>query len=120
MVYSLCTTFSSSTFRVLEAMGVFALSLSPDGKQVAAAGWGTMAAYLGRLDEALLAEVVERSGKCDILVNGAGVNSATPFLEVAGEEYDRIMELNTRAVFFACQVFGAYFIENGIEASIIN
>ncbi len=70
--------------------------------------------------EALLAEVVERSGSCDILVNGAGVNSATPFAEISEDEYDRIMALNTRAVFRACQVFGAWFIENEVEASIIN
>jgi len=70
--------------------------------------------------EKLLAEVISRSGKCEILVNGAGINSPTPFLDVPEDEYDRIFEVNTKAVFLACQVFGAYFLENDIHASIIN
>ncbi len=68
----------------------------------------------------LLDQVLERSGGCQILVNGAGVNSATPFLDISEEEYDRIMNINTKAVFLASQVFGRYFVENKIPASIIN
>jgi len=70
--------------------------------------------------EKLLSEVVETSGQCDILINGAGVNAATPFLEIPEEEYDRIFSTNTKAVFLACQVFGQYFLDNGVDASIIN
>jgi len=70
--------------------------------------------------EAILADVIDRSGSCEILINGAGINSATPFLDVPEDEYDRIFEVNTKAVFLACQVFGAYFLDNDIHASIIN
>lgn len=68
----------------------------------------------------LLDTVLERSGKVDILVNGAGINSPTPFLDVPEEEYQRIIDTNLSAVFRACQVFGRYFIDEGRAASIIN
>ncbi len=70
--------------------------------------------------QALLNEVVGKSGQCDLLINGAGVNAPTPFLEVEEQEYDQIFAINTKAVFLACQVFGGYFLKNGISASIIN
>lgn len=70
--------------------------------------------------EDLLATVLERSGRVDILVNGAGVNSPTPFFEISEEEYDRIQLTNQKAVVLACQVFGKYLVEAGRGGSVIN
>jgi NAD(P)-dependent dehydrogenase (short-subunit alcohol dehydrogenase family) len=64
--------------------------------------------------------VIERSGKIDILINGAGVNSPTPFFEIEKEEFQHIFDINLLATMQACQVFGQYFIERGDPASIIN
>lgn len=70
--------------------------------------------------EALLAAVLAKSGRVDIVVNGAGINSATPFLDITEEEFDRIMRVNVKGVFFGCQIFGKYLVERGQGGSIIN
>ena len=64
--------------------------------------------------------VIERSGRIDILINGAGVNSATPFFEIDKDECQSIFEINFQATMQACQVFGRYFMDHGEPASIIN
>jgi len=70
--------------------------------------------------EQLLQTVLARSGRVDIVVNGAGVNSATPFLEIAEDEFDRIIKINLKGVFLGCQIFGRYLVERGQGGSIIN
>jgi len=68
----------------------------------------------------LLDTVLKRSGQVDIVINGAGVNSPTPYLEIAEEEFDRIIDINLKGVFLGCQVFGKYLVERGEGGSIIN
>jgi len=70
--------------------------------------------------EGLLAAVLQRSGRVDIVVNGAGINSATPFFEITEEEFDRILRVNVKGVFLGCQVFGKHLVDRGQGGSIIN
>jgi NAD(P)-dependent dehydrogenase (short-subunit alcohol dehydrogenase family) len=70
--------------------------------------------------QSLLETVLAKSGKVDIVVNGAGVNSATPFLDIGEEEFDRIVNINLKGVFLGCQIFGKYLVERGGGGSIIN
>jgi NAD(P)-dependent dehydrogenase (short-subunit alcohol dehydrogenase family) len=70
--------------------------------------------------EQLLARALALHGKVDVVVNGAGVNSATPFLEIGEDEFARIVDINLKGVFLGCQVFGKYLVERGEGGSIIN
>lgn len=68
----------------------------------------------------LLDQVVEKSGKVDILINGAGVNSPTPALEITDDEFHHILDVNLVGTLRACQVFANYFLSREIPGSIIN
>jgi NAD(P)-dependent dehydrogenase (short-subunit alcohol dehydrogenase family) len=67
----------------------------------------------------LLADVLAKFGHVDILVNGAGVNSPTPFFDIAEEEFDKIITVNLKGLMLACQIFGRHMVERG-SGSIIN
>ena len=71
-------------------------------------------AALSALRDRLLAR-----GPVDILVNGAGTNSPTPFLEIAESEVDRILSVNVKSVILGCQVFGEAMVKAG-RGAIIN
>lgn len=70
--------------------------------------------------EDLLTAVLLRAGKVDILVNGAGAGSGTPFLEVTDEELDRMLDINFKSTFRTCQIFGQFFIDHHEPCSVIN
>ena len=69
---------------------------------------------------ATLEAVLKRFGRVDILINAAGVNSATPFFEITEEEWHRILDIDLKGVFLACQVFGKAMVDAGRGGSIIN
>ncbi|MEZ5376878.1 MAG: SDR family oxidoreductase [Acidimicrobiales bacterium] len=91
-------------------------------------GWDVVFEPCDVADRAELRTLVDRIGNShgvvDILVNGAGVNSATPFLDIDDDELDRIVGINQLAVVRACQEFGRSMVlraqTDGIGASIIN
>jgi NAD(P)-dependent dehydrogenase (short-subunit alcohol dehydrogenase family) len=73
---------------------------------------------------ALVERVLSSYGRIDVLVNSAGTNAPTPFLEIDDAELERIVAANVMTVTRACQEFGRYFVErastSGVGASIVN
>jgi NAD(P)-dependent dehydrogenase (short-subunit alcohol dehydrogenase family) len=67
----------------------------------------------------LLADVLAKLGRVDVLVNGAGVNSPTPFFDITGEEFDKIITVNLKGLILACQIFGKHMVGQK-SGSIIN
>lgn len=70
--------------------------------------------------EDALETIKKRLGIPHILVNAAGINSTTPFFDITEDEWNNILNINLKGVFFACQVFGKAMVESGKGGSIIN
>ncbi len=68
----------------------------------------------------LLAASLKLTGKVDMLVNCAGINVGTPFLEVDPAQWNKIFAVNLTGTMEACQVFIASMLKNENGGSILN
>lgn len=68
----------------------------------------------------LLAAAVERFGAVDFLVNNAGIAERKPMGEMDVPEWDRVMAINLRAVFFCAMEFMAHAKAAGRGGAILN
>lgn len=58
--------------------------------------------------------------KISILVNSAGVTQKCSFYDLSEKEYDKIMEINVKGVYFLSRSVSKYMIENGVKGNILN
>jgi NAD(P)-dependent dehydrogenase (short-subunit alcohol dehydrogenase family) len=71
-------------------------------------------------DPSALRSLINTLHRVDILVNNAGGNNPVSFLEVTREDFDHLVDLNVRSLFFATQAAMRKMVELGVRGSIIN
>lgn len=63
--------------------------------------------------------IEDQLGPVQLLVNGAGINSATPFFDITEEDWDSVSNSQIKSTLFGCQVFGRTMVKNRC-GSIVN
>jgi len=92
--------------------------------QIRAAGSDGIAlqADLGQLPEIdnLIQQSVAKFGCIDILVNNAGLEKRAPFWEVQESDYDLVLHVNLKGVFFTTQAFVKHLMSRKAPGRIVN
>lgn len=103
---------------------VFGRSPVPADLTARAVGLGRQVSFvaLDLADSEAVADAAQRvlsTHRVDILVNNAGTQDRYPALDFPLQAWDRVLDINLRAVFQLCQLFGAPMVERG-AGKIIN
>ncbi len=122
----LCGEMARALARAGVAVAVMDLRLEKAGTvagEIIDAGGRAMALDIDVVDkarhQACLNAIVTAFGGVDILINGAGHNAPTPFMEIPLDEWRAIIDSHVTGTMLACQVFGAHMLERE-AGSIIN
>lgn len=68
----------------------------------------------------MVSESIQNFGKLDILVNNAGMEKNASFWDVTEEDYDNVLNVNLKGVFFATQALVQHLKETNRPGKIIN
>ncbi|GLV55204.1 glucose-1-dehydrogenase [Dictyobacter sp. S3.2.2.5] len=68
----------------------------------------------------LIQQTVEHFDRVDIMVNNAGMEIHSPFLDVTEEQFDRVMGVDLKGSFFCAQAAAREMIKRKIAGRIIN
>jgi NAD(P)-dependent dehydrogenase (short-subunit alcohol dehydrogenase family) len=99
------------------------IELTHVADQIGDAGGDALAVEMDLRDiesiESAIAATVAHYGKLDVLVNNAGVGTNHDALDLDPTDWDDLMAVNLRGLFFACQAAGRHMIARG-SGRIIN
>lgn len=68
----------------------------------------------------LVQATVDRYGRLDVIVNNAGIETRSSILDTTPEQFDKVLDVNLRGVFFATQYAAQQMIAQGGGGRIIN
>lgn len=103
--------------RDMDALQRLASEIESEGGQVL-----TVALDMQDLDNirAVVNQAVQHFGKLDILVNNAGLGFNHDAVDVTESDWDDMMDVNLKGLFFMCQAAGKQMIAQGSGGRIVN
>jgi NAD(P)-dependent dehydrogenase (short-subunit alcohol dehydrogenase family) len=116
--------FASAKMMAAQGATVVILDLESTNPQAAASALGSQ--HLGLVANvtdkascaAAAAAIKAKFGRIDILLNNAGITQPSKFLDLTGDDYDRILDVSLRGTMYASQAVLPTMVEQG-SGSII-
>ena len=100
------------------------LDMSESRQQIEALGRRCIAIHADLSDKNSVPTIVETTvkelGGIDILFNNAGIIRRAPITEFSEKDWDDVMNINIRTLFFLSQAVGKVMIEQGRGGKIVN
>ena len=69
---------------------------------------------------AAVRDFIDQQAPFDVLFNNAGIARHTAMVETTEEDFDAVMEVNVKAVYFVAQAVAKRMIDAGVKGSIIH